>query len=204
MGGMNLRTKIRAPTRYGEPSEESPTAALLESMRRSRAKTTDEIQDPDSPHEPHPFQRILNVEFERKPIIDFDPSLPPAVFPTIDITKTTVSTKRTMSVCEYSAGSLFFSQRTNDDDDDDDVNQATLNDMENHVASNNELNPVYLKNMAIMAGQVYGGVSYKNAGLDFEDSDLDEPKDASVVLGEKVNFPCPVTIASRYGNQLTL
>ncbi|KAJ5554005.1 hypothetical protein N7513_003964 [Penicillium frequentans] len=187
MGGMNLRTKIRAPTRYGESSEESPTAALLESMRRSRAETTDEKQDPDSPHESHPFQRKLNVEFERKPIIDFDPSLPPAVFPTVDITKTTVSTKTTMSICGYSAGSLFLSQRPKDDDDE--VDQATLNDMENHVASNNELNPVYLKNMAIMAGQAHDSVSYKNAGLDFEDSDLDEPKDASVVLGEKIPDP---------------
>ncbi|KAJ5987307.1 hypothetical protein N7451_011672 [Penicillium sp. IBT 35674x] len=189
MSGMNLRAKIRAPTRYGESSEESPTAALLESMRRSRAEITDARQDPDGPHESHPFQRKLNVEFERKPLIDFDPSLPPAVFPTVDITKTTVSTKTTLTIYEYSAGSLYFSQKP--DDDIDDVDQATLNDMENHVASNNELNPVYLRNMAIMAGQIHGGVSYKNAGLDFEDSDLDEPKDASVVLGEKVDLRSP-------------
>ncbi|KAJ5806628.1 uncharacterized protein N7503_004230 [Penicillium pulvis] len=186
MGGMNLRTKIRAPMRYGESSEESPTAALLESMRRSRAETTEGIQDSDNPHESHPFQRKLNVEFERKSIIDFDPNLPPAAFPTVEITKATLSTKTTMAICEYSAGSLSFSQRPNQDDDD--VDQATLNDIENHVASNNELNPVYLKNMAIMAGQVHDSVQYKNAGLDFEDSDLDEPKDASVVLGEKVNL----------------
>jgi len=191
MSGMNLRTKIRAPTRYGESSEESPTAALLESMRRSRAETSDKTQDPDSPHESHPFQRQVRVEFERKPTIEYDPSLPPAAFPTVDITKTTVSTKTAISVCKYSAGKLFFSQRPKGPelkDDDDDVDQATLNDMENHVASNNEMNPVYLKNMAIMAGQVNCGDSAEDAGLDFEDSDLDEPKDASVVLGEKVSL----------------
>lgn len=186
MSGMNLRTKIRAPTRYGEPSEESTTATLLESMRRSRAQTSGEMQDPGSPHKSHLFQRKVKAELSRKLIVDFDPTLPPAAFPTVDITKTAGSTKTSMSICEYPAGKLFFLQGPKDDGED--VDQATLNDMENHVASNNELNPVYLRNMKIMAGQAPGDVSDKDAGFDFEDSDLDEPKDASVVLGEKVSL----------------
>ncbi|KAJ6109328.1 hypothetical protein N7486_001562 [Penicillium sp. IBT 16267x] len=184
-GSMNLRTKIRAPTRYGECSEESPTAALLQSMRRTRTETNNEIRDPDSPHNSHASQRKAKVQFQRKPNVEFDPRLPPAAFPTVDMTTTTIS------IGSYTRRKLFFSQRSKDDkpqNDGDDVDQGSLNDMENHVASNNEENPVYLKNMAIMAGQVHGGDSDEDFGLDFEDSDPDEPKDASVVLGEKASL----------------
>jgi hypothetical protein len=197
---MNLRTKIRAPTRYGEYSEESPTAALLQSMRRSRAEATDEIRKTSSPDGSHSLRREVKVEFQRKPLVEFDPSLPPAAFPTLDMTKPTVLPRSIVSICQYTDRRPSISERPKGPelkDDDDNVDQATLNDIENHVASNNVLNPVYLKNMAIMAGQVHDN-SDEDGSVDSEDSDRNEPKDASVVLGEKVSLISPVTTASRH------
>ncbi|KAJ5658547.1 uncharacterized protein N7484_002196 [Penicillium longicatenatum] len=191
MGGMNLRTKIRAPTRYGECSEESPTAALLQSMRRSRAEATDEIRKTSSPDGSHSLRREVKVEFQRKPLVEFDPSLPPAAFPTLDMTKPTVPPRSIVSICQYTDRKPFFLERPTGPElknDDDNVDQATLNDIENHVASNNELNPVYQKNMAIIAGQVHDN-SDEDDSLYSEDSDRNEPKDASVVLGEKIADP---------------
>ncbi|KAJ5752857.1 hypothetical protein N7520_009774 [Penicillium odoratum] len=182
---MKLRATIRAPSRYGESNEESPTAVLLQSMRRARGEST-LIQNPDG------STRL----FQRKPNIEFDPNLPPAAFPTVDLNRPTGSMKvilkkspnRRVDKSPSKTGrNVNFSLVPGDDDYE--MENVSLNDMENYAASNTMLNPVYVKNMEVMTGKSKCGDTEECADPVFEDSDLDEPDDTSVILGKKIPNP---------------
>ncbi|KAJ5628019.1 hypothetical protein N7490_010247 [Penicillium lividum] len=182
---MKLRASIRAPKRYGETNEESPTAVLLQSMRRARGEST-LIQNPDG----------STRSFQRKPNIEFDPNLPVAAFPTVDLNQPTCSKK---GILKNSPNGRVDNSPSKTDrnvtfslvpgDDDYEMENVSLNDMENYVASNTMLNPVYVKNMEVMTGKSQCGDTDECADPEFEDSDLDEPVDASVILGKKVPNP---------------
>ncbi|KAJ5633875.1 hypothetical protein N7528_001717 [Penicillium herquei] len=68
------------------------------------------------------------------------------------------------------------------------LNSAPEYEIEDYAQGNNALNPIYVSNMARMAGVSQDDSDDADISA-FEDSDLDEPKDASEVLGEKIPNP---------------
>lgn len=81
--GMKLRSTIRAPARYGESESETPTAALLQSMRRAREASSD-IKSPDQIEASSPERRPSHRPRPKQHVVEYNPALPPAAFPTLN------------------------------------------------------------------------------------------------------------------------
>lgn len=81
---MKLRSTIRAPSRYGGSESETPTAALLQSMRRAREQSSDvQSLDPTElgsgpsqrrPRKARPCEQTDRYHLDQTP----------AAFPTLD------------------------------------------------------------------------------------------------------------------------
>lgn len=184
---MKLRSTIRAPARYGESNEtETPTSVLLQSMRRTRAQSHSAS--------PNPYGLNENDSIQAH-VVEFDPRLPPAAFPTLE-QPCPVRTNLLHGILRNGKDDLDPYQTVRRIDKfhlmpdlktsngrDCALGDIPLHSIENYVASNTELNPIYVNNMARMASQSNMHMPYS---AEFEDSDLEEPKDASEILGEKV------------------
>lgn len=174
---MNLRTTIRAPSRYGEGGSEEPTAALLRSIRSARGQSNGEDEETIE----QPTTKIRHRKPPVRPrIVDYDPNLPPAPFPTLDQPRPKGSKE---------AGQNSQTKRPK---------KAKLNDkpegasnavgvgrvpaagqsLENHMASNSEDNPVYARNMEIMAKASEHDTN-NDAAFMTSDDDHDETSNAS-------------------------
>ncbi|KAH8426212.1 uncharacterized protein LDX57_003959 [Aspergillus melleus] len=100
---------------------------------------------------------------ERPPIIEFNPNLPSAAFPTLDNSRSPESNADSFDSCED------ISEEEMDFED------FTFTEIENLKASNGPLNPIYVRNMELMAN---AGCSPSHMDyLDMQDSDGDEIDD---------------------------
>ncbi|KAJ5291671.1 hypothetical protein N7478_000922 [Penicillium angulare] len=181
---MRLRSTIRPPNRYGEVSEtETGSALVVDSTGPSPRSNGRSGRDHIQAH-----------------IMEFDPTLPPAAFPSLkqprplrvnglhgilrqetddlDLCQTIRHISWSQSLPDSSANASDVYDRI--------IHSTPLNSIENQVASNTELNPIYVKNMAGMASQPSG---HESSAPEFEDSDPDEPIDASEALGKKIPNP---------------
>lgn len=139
---MRLRTTIRPPTRYGEGVSPDSTAELLQSIRSGREQSTGEGT-------PVPEQVTTNVRHRPEPlrprIVEFNPNLPPASFPTLNEPRPSG---------QHGVGRRLGNANVNT------ASQSAIGrDMlvngqyfENHIASNNLQNPTYARNVRAMAG----------------------------------------------------
>ncbi|KAJ5578281.1 uncharacterized protein N7459_007245 [Penicillium hispanicum] len=187
--GMKLRSTIRPPERYGESEAETPTAALLQSMRRAREQSTDAQSQAPTESVPSPDQSYSRRPRPKPRIVQYDPTLPPAAFPTLS---EPVPSRAHQTASNGLNGTLGQSQDGNMDsavqpakvEFDDGLGHIPMDGVENYVVSNTEKNQVYVGNMAAMAG---ADQSDTEQTLAVEDSDMDEPVDASEALGAKAS-----------------
>lgn len=169
---MKLRSTIRAPVRFGEAEVDPMDSALYNSIRASREKAA---------KKPKSVQPVVSNTIHR-PVpaapssVSFDPTLPPAVFPSLKFGQRPVESSDATSITDWSVNSEL----------DDPVASLPLDQLDNYVVSNNESNPVYVKNM-----EIFASLPGDDSGCMFEDSDLDEPMDASEALGAKVCIDGP-------------
>ena len=114
------------------------------------------------------------------PLVEFDPSLPPAAFPTLDIQRERRSSHakgihgRGILSTNDSSRVLSGSCRGGQNGDGAervDFQGIPLDHLENYVASNGEHNPVYVGNMAILGA--LKGNSTSSLEKEMEDSDLE-------------------------------
>lgn len=164
---MRLRSTIRAPARFGEAEVDPMDSALYHSIRAAREKAT---------KKPKSVQPVVSNKFHRpvpaKPSsVPFDPTLPSVAFPSLGFGQRPVESPDATCITDWSVNSK----------PDDPIASLPLGQLDNYVASNNESNPVYVKNM-----EIFASLSGDDSARMFEDSDLDEPRDASEVLGAKV------------------
>ncbi|KAL4900367.1 hypothetical protein BDW74DRAFT_182910 [Aspergillus multicolor] len=178
---MNLRKTIRLPQRFS----------------------------PDHLYAPMSSRNLRSDDIMRPPLIEYNPNLPPAAFPTLDA-------PRTLRRQDHNA-----EQESNDEDGPDGHNQRImreslddfrrltkpdseretsptahvrripLDQLDNHIASNGDLNPVWVSNMARMAAA--GRHAY--GGMDMEDTDPE-----SIVTSEArvSRFPDPAQLLPRH------
>lgn len=148
---MRLRSTIRAPVRYGEGESPDETASVLQSMRSARSQASTE----DEPAEGNNNDRNVRRRREqvRPRIMEYDPNLPPAPFPTLDQPRPrgeNVSEKngqpgRLHNVNANGGSPNVATQRITD----------SGQHFENYLASNNDQNQTYTTNMQIMANACF-------------------------------------------------
>lgn len=116
----------------------------------------------------------------RIPLIEYDPTLPPAAFPTVDIQRERrASYARSIhgreslpsSGSSQMRGSGRRGGRDGDGREQVDFQGIPLDELENYAASNSELNPVYTSNMAILGSLKEDSSS--SLEREMEDSDLE-------------------------------
>lgn len=182
---MKLRNSIKPPARFGELESEGSTAALLQSMRRARENGCDEAGDLVELGNTASDVVIRQRPTKRKrESVPFDPSLPPAAFPSVGGLRPNNPEKTRRDDATDLSQTTSVSNGNNDVEMIAAEDSVPLGAIENYVASNTTLNPVYVKNMKTMAvsGQ-HGDMSACN----LSDSDFDEPVNDSVRLGAKAS-----------------
>lgn len=113
--------------------------------------------------------------------IDYNPNLPPAAFPTLDKPRPAGETdqksrsQREPRQVKPDGGEHAIHSKTRDKKADFgvDYEDIPIDKLENYAASNGRLNPVYVKNMAVMAGL---GQNSTLTGDDMDDSDPEDVK----------------------------
>ncbi|PKY08856.1 hypothetical protein P168DRAFT_278404 [Aspergillus campestris IBT 28561] len=160
---MKLRNSIRPPARYSSGFiYTSPSSNM--SLRK---------------------RRILC------PIVELDPNLPPAAFPTLDIQR---ERRASYANVIHRGPSTDFRQtpdsgrrdgQNGDEEKGVDFQDTPLDELENYAASNGEHNPVYVRNMAILGALT--GDSTSSLEKEMEDSDLEVATNSNEQQG------CPET-----------
>lgn len=143
---MRLRTTIRAPTRYGEGVSPDKTASLLQSIRSAR-------EQPNSEDATVPDKDSTNVQRRPEPIrpkiVEYNPNLPPAPFPTLDKPRPSGVNKTGQSSQPGHLDNVNVNDGSRRA-----FGQGVSNNgqyLENYLASNNDRNPTYTRNVQIMA-----------------------------------------------------
>ncbi|KAJ5618913.1 hypothetical protein N7510_002897 [Penicillium lagena] len=205
-GGYNLRAQIHAPQRFCEADfenfSETPTAAVLQSMRRARSQSEDGDGETLFSSLPDADSRSTGGHqvSQRAPrIAPFNPNLKPAAFPSLKDPRVAWSGNHANSQ-EKQQGqgqTLQHQQSPCSSQNGERCNGVGLQDVQmdevdNRTASDSALNAVYARNMAVMS-EAGDAESNQNGYtpeslLDLEDSDLEERVDASEVLLAKVSM----------------
>lgn len=136
---------------------------LRDSIRPPKRFNSEEFETPYSEIN----LRRPNITTEKPHIIEYNPNHPPAAFPTLDRPRVPGSNDENIA--------------NNQDENDSEVDfeDISFDDIDNLQASNGPLNPIYVRNMNLMADA--GGASshadpiMQDTDLDFEDSDEDLP-----------------------------
>lgn len=158
MSGMKLRDSIRAPVRYGE-GEGAEVPTLRSALRIGLDEVNDDNVELSDSGRSHPQRRRKSTT---KP---FNPNLPPAAFPTLDrphanphirriVLKMPQTSTRRHSGTEFpppAAPASAPQQTRRVTRDPTSLERIHIDDLENHIASNNASNPVFVSNMAMMA-----------------------------------------------------
>ncbi|KAJ6075843.1 hypothetical protein N7499_007824 [Penicillium canescens] len=155
MSGMKLRHSIRAPVRYGDG--EAPEIPTTRSVLRIGLDDGDDdnVELSDSSR-PCPQTKRKSTT---KP---FDPNMPPAAFPSLDRPHAKPQVRRLIIKMPQSRrhggtdlpppAAAAPEQKRRVTWCPTTVDKVPMDNLENHVASNNDSNPVYVRNMAVMAG----------------------------------------------------
>ncbi|KAF7113702.1 hypothetical protein CNMCM5793_003058 [Aspergillus hiratsukae] len=154
---MRLRDSIRPPERFNSELFITP------SPKRT-------LREPRRPRTPH--------------FIDYNPNLPSAAFPTLDPAdlsqlrtgqqdRTGVEQNGVTEAVQRDASSIdFHGSDTEDKETWEKLEDISIDYLEDLIASNGELNPIYVRNMKIMAT---ADETTSSSDIDMEDSDPDEP-----------------------------
>ena len=190
MSGMRLRDSIRAPRRYGE--DEYETISRI-SLRQGYVDSFDDSMELGESGRPRPQKR------RRLNTVPFNPNLPPAAFPSLSRPQPGHdSTTGRNHADGDSQQSMQGSQVAPDPNCDGSTTIVPLpppgmegvpiDQLENHLASNNMDNPVYARNvnMAHMTG-MDAAPGFEDMGIS-PDSDDDSPPDATQVLLDAVSY----------------
>ncbi|KAF7164679.1 hypothetical protein CNMCM5623_009092 [Aspergillus felis] len=152
---MRLRESIRPPERFNSELIITP----------SPKKT---LREPRNPRNPR--------------FIDYNPNLPPAAFPTHDPANLSqlrpgeqdragAEQNCIAKAVQLDASSIEFHGRDTEEKETwERLEDISIDELEDLIASNGELNPIYVKNMEIMAT----AETSSSADMDMEDSDPDE------------------------------
>lgn len=114
------------------------------------------------------------------PLVEFDPNLPPAAFPTLDIQRERrlsyargIHGRDSLPSNDSSRvlGSSCRGGQDGDEAEQADSQEVPLDHLENYAASNGVHNPVYARNMAILGA--LKGDSTSSLEKEMEDSDLE-------------------------------
>jgi hypothetical protein len=203
MSGMKLRDSIRAPVRFGEDESETPARNFLR-------PGTEESYDEESMELGESGRARLHKK-RKTTIVQYDPNLPPAMFPSLDrlnsgpnanssnpkprvngaearrasrvqVVPRSFHFRHTGRPMEYSLGPG-------------ESENVPIDQLENHLASNNMDNSTYARNMQLACIPLPDAPSIPDdtitAGLD---SDDDQLPDATQVLLEKVGSLRPFRI----------
>ncbi|GFF30176.1 hypothetical protein IFM46972_02846 [Aspergillus udagawae] len=153
---MRLRESIRPPERFNSELIITP----------SPKKT---LREPTNLRIPHS--------------IDYNPNLPPAAFPTLDPANLSQSRPGeqnrakaeqdgvTTAVQRDASSIEFHGMDTEEKEAWEKLEDISIDELEDLIASNGELNPIYVKNMESMAT----AETSSSSDMDIEDSDHDEP-----------------------------
>ncbi|KAJ5826864.1 hypothetical protein N7447_003627 [Penicillium robsamsonii] len=150
MSGMKLRDSIRAPVRYGEDEFETPSRI---SLRHGYDELFDDSLELSESGRPRPQKR------RRTNTVPFNPNLPPAAFPSLS--RQQPGRNSTASKENHAVGGSQQNTQVTDfvlnprnvgstpigSSSAAGIERVPMNQLENHVASNNMDNPVYAKNM---------------------------------------------------------
>lgn len=185
MSGMKLRDSIRAPVRYGDG--EAPEILTTRSVLRIGLDDGDDdnVELSDSGR-PRPQKTCRSIT---KP---FDPNMPPAAFPSLDRPHANPQVRRLiikMPQSRHHSGTdlpppaaAASQQKRRVTWGPTTVDKVPMDNLENHVASNNDSNPVYARNMAIMAGAA------------LEDSFDTSDEDEDTAMSDNENLPDPTQV----------
>ncbi|CAG8908005.1 unnamed protein product [Penicillium egyptiacum] len=192
MSGMRLRDSIRAPLRYGEDEYETPPQI---SLRHGYDDSFDDSMELGESGRPRPQKR------RRIDTVPFNPNLPTAAFPSLS--RPRPGRDSTTSAHNRSVGDSQQSMQASEvalDPHTDGSTQAVplppsgiegvpIDQLDNHVASNNMDNPVYARNvnMARMA-RMDAAPGSEDMGTS-PDSDDDALPDATQVLLDTIPNP---------------
>ncbi|CDM28660.1 hypothetical protein DTO013E5_908 [Penicillium roqueforti] len=191
MSRMRLRDSIRAPVRYGEDEYEASRVSL----RQGCDDSIDDSMELGETGKPRPQQG-------RKPnTVPFNPNLPPAAFPTLNIPQP----GRGSSVSAHNRGvggsrqNVHASEATSAFRNDRSVpsppsgnEELSMDDIDNHLASNNMDNPVYARNVNLARMSVDAFPGSEDIDMDMAtspDSDDDPLPDATQVLLDTIPNP---------------
>jgi len=151
---------------------------LRDSIRPPKRFDAEEFYTPDS-YQPH--RRA--VPKGKAQYIDFNPDLPPAAFPTLEWPRVSEVRKiatqnqengiQPMEGVEQTGENNEKKATDKENENEVDFEHVPMDELENYVASNAELNPIYVRNMAIMEA------SEEDPYMDMEDSDEETMVDLS-------------------------
>lgn len=150
MSGMRLRDSIRAPLRYGEDEYETPSRI---SLRHGYDDSFDDSIELGESGRPRPQKR------RRPNTVPFNPNLPPAAFPSLS--RPQPGRDRTTSVQNRGIGDSQQNTPASEvahplrnawststvPSSLSGIEHVPIDQLDNHVASNNMDNPVYARNV---------------------------------------------------------
>lgn len=197
MSSMKLRDRIRAPTRYGEDDDKT---ARRSSLRPGNESSDEEWKEPVG-------SSISRHRKRKRVSVPYDPTLPPAAFPSLDRPQSGSTDQKPASDFNFPdspevsranrARSLMVTlplrrsvQSNTDSLVSDELEHVPINQLDNHLASNNMDNPTYARNVKLVCATRPSASSSSSGMRAHLDSDDDELPDAEQVLLEKVSALC--------------
>lgn len=185
----SLRRKIKPPARFGMSEADATTASLLQSMHKARE---DSVEGPEEfaalpmPANRSGYRKTAQLRpVDSAPVRESYPEQPPAAFPSLTEPRPS-NPGRGQTDRNGHLQDEVTNNEANERDEIGPQEWVPKGHIENYVASNSPLNPIYVKNMQIMAGS---GDHDKKDLREFDDSDLDEPMDDSDKLNAIVSVP---------------
>ncbi|KGO75222.1 hypothetical protein PITC_011280 [Penicillium italicum] len=191
MSGMRLRDSIRAPLRYGEDEYETPSRT---SLRAGYDDPFDDSVELGESGRPRPQKR-------RKPnTVPFNPNLPPAAFPSLSRPQpsrepTTAhnhgvsDSQQNTQASEVALPLRNIGSTPTVPPSPSGIEQVPIDQLDNHVASNNMNNPVYARNVNMARMTRVDTPPGSEDMATSPDSDDDPLPDATQVLLDAIPNP---------------
>lgn len=193
MSGMKLRDSIRAPVRYGEDEYETPSQI---SLRHGYDDSFDDSIELGESGRPRPQKR------RRLNIVPFNPNLPPAAFPSLS--RPQAGRDSIASAQNRGVGDSQQHMKTSDvtlplrnagttptvPSPPSETERVPMDQLDNHIASNNMDNPVYARNVNVARMTRADAPPATEDMVTSPDSDDDPLPDASQVLLDAVSIFC--------------
>lgn len=193
MSGMKLRDTIRAPVRYGEDEYETPSQISLRHGYDDSFDDSIELGESGRPR----------LQKRRRPnTVPYNPNLPPAAFPSLS--RPQPGHDSTASAQNRGVGDSQQHMQTSDvalplrnagsiptvPSPQSVIEQVPMDQLDNHIASNNMDNPVYVRNVNMARMTRADAPPGTEDMVTSPDSDDDPLPDASQVLLDAVSILC--------------